>query len=278
MPSYAGADGTQLHYDELGDGPVLIALAGGAGRHPSYLGDLAGLDSRHRLVVPHLRGVGLSPMPDATETASYWRQAEDVEALRLHLGLGRVHLLGHSAGTRLAMAYAVRFPDRLSALVLVTPPAAHLVDVPSDAEELFAAKTGEPWFDSVVEAGRAGPETPDDAGINAFFQVVMPRGFATWNETARVHGEVGPVSWAANQAFQTLDPPGDLAALLAGVPAPVLVIAGAQDFLTGFAPVAALPALFPHGSLAVLADCGHYPWVEQPAAFRAALDGFLERA
>lgn len=272
MPSYAGADGTRLHYDVLGDGPVLIALAGGAGRHPSYLDDLGGLDEKHRLIVPHLRGVGLSPMPEAVETASWWRQAEDVEALRIHLGVDRVRVLGHSAGTRLAMAHAVRFPDRVAALVLVTPPATHLVDAPSDAEEMFADHAGEPWYATVIETGRAGPWTPDDAGINSFFQAVMPRGFATWNETARAHGERGPVSWAANQAFLSVEQPLDLTR----VRAPVLVVAGARDHLTGLAPVVALPALFPQGSLAVLEDCGHYPWVEQPAAFRDAVEGFLQ--
>lgn len=45
MPTYEGDDGTLLHYDVLGDtsaSPVIV-LAGGAARHPEYLGDLAGL-------------------------------------------------------------------------------------------------------------------------------------------------------------------------------------------------------------------------------------------
>ncbi|WP_067495713.1 alpha/beta fold hydrolase [Actinoplanes sp. TFC3] len=68
-----------------------------------------------------------------------------------------------------------------------------------------------------------------------------------------------------------LDSPGDLTT----VGAPVLVVAGAQDYLTGLAPVRALAELFPHGELAVIADSGHYPWVEQPAAFRRAVDNFF---
>ncbi|PRY47438.1 TAP-like protein [Geodermatophilus tzadiensis] len=57
--------------------------------------------------------------------------------------------------------------------------------------------------------------------------------------------------------------------------APVLVVAGAQDAVTGLAPVQAVAGVFPHGRSVVVEDCGHFPWVEQPAAFRAAVDPFL---
>ena len=58
--------------------------------------------------------------------------------------------------------------------------------------------------------------------------------------------------------------------------APVLVLAGAEDAIAGAAPVAALARRFPTGRAVVLEACGHYPWVEQPAAFRAAVDAFLD--
>jgi len=101
VPTYAAADGTPLHYDVLGSEPgrcPVVVLAGGAARHPSYLGDLAGLGSFRRLVVPHLRGVGSSPAPAVAEAGSFWRQAADVESLRVHLGGERVTIVAHSAG------------------------------------------------------------------------------------------------------------------------------------------------------------------------------------
>jgi pimeloyl-ACP methyl ester carboxylesterase len=74
--------------------------------------------------------------------ASFWRQAEDIERIRVHLGLKRVLLLGHSAGTRLAISYAALFLERLVGMVLVTPPAGYLVDEPSDTQELTDARRG----------------------------------------------------------------------------------------------------------------------------------------
>src|SRR5918994_6841852 len=98
MPTYSAADGATLHYDVLGEGvradPVIV-LAGGAAQHPSYLGDLAGLSSRRRLVVPHLRGVGNSPTPSRSEAGSCLGEAPAGECLRLHLGLEGALILRH---------------------------------------------------------------------------------------------------------------------------------------------------------------------------------------
>jgi pimeloyl-ACP methyl ester carboxylesterase len=58
----------------------------------------------------------------------------------------------------------------------------------------------------------------------------------------------------------------------------VLVIAGAEDCLVGFAPVRALARLFPSGASATIEACGHYPWVEQPAAFRQVIETFIDQA
>ncbi len=105
MPSYRSND-VHLHYDELGAGDPIVVLGGGPARHPDYLGDLGGLDHRHTLVVPHLRGTGESPFPDDPTLASWWSQAADMEALRQHLGIERLTVLGHSAGTRIALAWS----------------------------------------------------------------------------------------------------------------------------------------------------------------------------
>lgn len=224
MPIFSGSDGTQLHYDDLHHGgsdshtsPV-IALAGGAARHPSYLGDLAGLGDRQRLIVPHFRGVGCSPLPGSVELASFWRQAEDVERLRVHLGLEHVLLLGHSAGTRLAISYASQFPQRLASMVLVTPPAGYLVDEPSDAEELIDRRRGDPAFDAAITAWTAGPNTDDgaaldDAVFNAWQQRVAPIGYAAWGEGEQAHASSAQYSLAANRAYFSVtrhrtSPPG----------------------------------------------------------------------
>jgi pimeloyl-ACP methyl ester carboxylesterase len=285
VPTYPGSDGAELSYDDPrssdGADPPLIALAGGAARHPDYLGDLAGLGTRQRLIIPHLRGVGRSPMPDDVQLASFWRQADDLERLREHLGLEQLRLIGHSAGTRLAIAYAAQFPERVATMVLVTPPPAYpppagsLVDVPSDAGALMYTRRGEPAFDAALAAWDTGPDAETDEAFNAWQQQVAPLGYAAWGPAEQAHAAGPAYTYAANRAYFSVDPPADLAARLGAVTAPVLVIAGSEDYGIGVAPVVALAKLFPAGSAVVIEGAAHHPWVEQPAAFRRETDRFL---
>jgi pimeloyl-ACP methyl ester carboxylesterase len=277
MPTYSGADATPLSYDDSGgDGPPLVTLAGGSGRHPAYLGDLAGLGRHRRLITPHLRGVGRSPLPADVTLGSFWQQTADLERLRLHLGVERLRLLGHSAGTRLAVSYAARHPERVGCLVLVTPPATWLVDVAPDAAEVSARRSGDPVFEAALATSRQGLTRRDDEGFNDFMARVAPLGYAAWGPAEQAHAVIGRFSYAANRAWPSVDPPAGLARGLAAVTAPVLVIAGAEDAITGCAPAVALTKLFADGTAEVLDRCGHYPWVEQPQAFRRAVDEFLD--
>src|SRR5690242_9330386 len=121
MPRFASYDGTEISYRVAGDGPPLVCLPGGPGRAAGYLGDLGGLSQSRRLILLDPRGVGSSDDPVDPATLGVNRLVTDVEWLRAHLGLDRMDLLAHSAGAILATLYAAAFPERLSALCLITP-------------------------------------------------------------------------------------------------------------------------------------------------------------
>ena len=71
----------------------------------AYLGDLGGLAAHRQLVLLDLRGTGDSAVPaDPVDVPLSTGRSDDVEALRVHLGLERIDLLGHSAGGSLAIA------------------------------------------------------------------------------------------------------------------------------------------------------------------------------
>ncbi len=277
MPTFTGAGGAELHYDVAGEdaAAVIIALAGGAARHPEYLGDVGGLTDTWRLLLPHLRGVGRSSAGQDVERGSFWRQAEDIEALRQQADLQRCVLLAHSAGTRLALSYAAQFPERIAGLVLITPPATYLVDVPSDAAAISAHRGEDLHFQAAWAALQQGPDTSGEEAFNAWQRAIAPVGYAAWGPREQAHAHIGRWNLEAARAFLAAAPAPDFVERLQALTAPVLVVAGARDAVTGLAPVEALARLFPAGQLAVLDDCGHYPWVEQSVAFREAVDPFL---
>jgi pimeloyl-ACP methyl ester carboxylesterase len=59
---------------------------------------------------------------------------------------------------------------------------------------------------------------------------------------------------------------------------PVLVVGAERDAATGLTAVEAVAACFPHAETAVVPRAGHFPWVDEPEAFRSAVAGFLARA
>ncbi|WP_374005082.1 alpha/beta fold hydrolase [Streptomyces ipomoeae] len=101
MPTFSAHDGTKLAYHVFGDGPPVVCLPGGP-TDSAYLGDLGGLSAHRQLIRLDLRGTGQSATPEDTASYRCDRLVDDVEALREHLGLDRMDLLAHCAGTNLA--------------------------------------------------------------------------------------------------------------------------------------------------------------------------------
>jgi len=278
MPSLSGADGTLLAYHRAGEGASLICLPGGPMQSSAYLGDLGGLTAHRAPVRLDLRGTGESAVPADPSTYRCDRQVDDVEALRVHLGLDRIDLLGHSAGGTLAVLYAARHPDRIARLVLVTPSPRPVGLEISDADRRAVAeqRRAAPWF---PEAFAAFGRIWDGAATEADWDAITPFMHGRWDadvqaRVAREDAERNPEAAAAYYADGALDPAGTTAAL-AGLDAPVLVVAGGHDVGLPPANAAAYTRLFGRGELAVLPGGGHYPWHDDPAWFVRTLDAFL---
>ncbi|WP_060879718.1 alpha/beta fold hydrolase [Streptomyces scabiei] len=277
MPTFTAPDGTELACHELGEGEPLIVLPGGAMRASAYLGDLGGLTAHRRLVLLDLRGTGGSAVPADPATYRCDRQVDDVEALRVHLGLERMDLLAHSAGGNLATLYAARHPERVSRLALITA-TPWAVGLPVTVEDRLRAarlREGEPWFAEVYAAFEAAW-----TGRGPFDDAMMPLFYGRWDDTARAHmaAEEEQTNDEASDVYGSAgayDPPATRAAL-AGLPAPVLVLAG--EFDTGPTPELArrAAALFPEARFTVQPGAGHFPWLDDPEWFVREVAAFLD--
>ncbi|WP_405764635.1 alpha/beta fold hydrolase [Streptomyces sp. NBC_01538] len=278
MSVFSAYDGTKLACRELGEGPPLVCLPGGPMQDSVYLGDLGGLSAHRRLIMLDLRGTGRSAVPEDPASYRCDRLVDDVEALREHLGLDRLDLLGHSAGTNLATLYAARHPERVGRLALIAPSAGALgITVTGDVRVATARlRRDEPWFpeafaalDALV-AGRAGADA---------FQAIAPFWYGRWDENARAHRAAEAVQrnnkaaavFAVEGAF---DPPATRAALTR-LTSPVLVLAGEVDLNSPPPATAELAALFPHAELIVQSGAGHFPWLDDAKRFVAATEAFL---
>jgi pimeloyl-ACP methyl ester carboxylesterase len=270
--TFRADDGTLLAYHRIatGTGDPIVALPGGPMQSGAYLKDLTGAGP---LIVLDPRGTGGSAVPADPATYRVDRQVADVEALRRHLGLDRIDVLGHSAGGSLAVLYAAAHPERIGRLLLITPSVAAVgVEIAdADRRELAEMRSGEPWFPAAwaafekVWAGTAGP---------AEWAAIAPFQYGRWDPATYERDRSGrnDEAGAAYYAEGSLDPAAARAALK-HLDAPVTLIAGQYD--VGLPPknAAEYAALFPRGKLVVIPGGGHYPWRDDPDAFEAAVTG-----
>jgi len=116
---YVEAHGVLLYTESFGEGPPLVVVHGGPGASHDYLLPwLLPLARHNRLVFIDERGCGRSERLEDPARYTVGGMVEDLEAVRLGLGLGRINLLGHSFGGVLAQAYALKYGANLSHLVL----------------------------------------------------------------------------------------------------------------------------------------------------------------
>ena len=116
---FVDANGLMIYYKTLGKGDPLVILHGGPGAsHDYFLPYLLPLARHNRLVFIDERGSGRSQKVEDPAGYTIENMVEDVEAVRQALGLGKINLLGHSYGGALAQAYALKYQQNLTHLIL----------------------------------------------------------------------------------------------------------------------------------------------------------------
>ena len=279
MSALVAPDGTRLAYTELGQGPPLLCLPGGPGRASAYLEELGGLSAERTLVRLDTRATGHSEVPADPSSLRFDRLAADVEALREHLSLEQVDVLGHSAGCLVAQAWAAAHPERVHSLVLVTPTDRLQGGQRADVAAIRQGRQGEDWYAEAAEAQAALADAPP-AQQQALVRATRPFFYGRWDERTQAHAATADrqSSKRAELGFGAGIEDVDLAgmlAVLADLDVPVLVLGGERDALTGVASVALVAGSFPRAQTVVLPGAGHFPWVDEPEAFRAVVSGFL---
>lgn len=274
MPALTAPDRTRLAYTEIGRGTPVVCLGGGPMQDSDYLGDLGGLSAAARLIRLDLRGTGASELPVDPQTYRCDRQVDDVEALRDHLGLDRLTLLGHSAGANLVLQYAARFPDRIERLLLITP-STFGVGLAATAEQrraMVRLRRDEPWYS---DAAAAFERVQTGAATDADWRALIPFTYGRWDDAARAHDAATVEHEQAADIFRTgFDPAGTRAAL-AELTAPALVLAGEVDIAGPPDVLAELATLLPNATCVVQPGAGHFPWLDDPGSFVATVAAFL---
>ncbi|MCP1649798.1 MULTISPECIES: alpha/beta fold hydrolase [Pseudomonas aeruginosa group] len=113
-------DGGTIHVRVGGSGPAVVLLHGFGDTGDMWAPLATDLARDHTVVVPDLRGMGLSSIPAGGYDKK--TQAGDIRAVLASLGIEHSVVVGHDIGTMVAYAYAARYPQQTERLVVMDAP------------------------------------------------------------------------------------------------------------------------------------------------------------
>jgi len=256
-------DGVRFSYCAAGSGaiPPLVLLHGIGSNARSWRDQLAELGDVREVVAWDAPGYGDStpvaaPRPAAADYAG--RLARFLDGL----GLDRIALLGHSLGALIAGAFTAAWPHRVERLILAAPALGHRTDPGAPLPPAAQSR-----LDDLAALG------PDGFAARRAPRLMSPAATPGQLERARAAmAEIDPDGY--RQAVAVLAQ-GDLRTDAGNIAAPALVLAGAEDTVTPPAGSRALAAATAGGRYREIPGAGHLSYIEKPAAFNAAVRGFL---
>ena len=266
------ANGTQIHVRVGGKGPAVILIHGFGDTGDMWAKLAADLVRDHTVVVPDLRGMGLSAKP--ADGYDKWTQAADMRVFLEALGIDQAAVVGHDIGTMVAYAYAARYRDKTEKLVVMdapvpgVPPWDDIVRSP----QLWHFDFGGPDAERLVK-GRERIYL--DRFWNEFAGTPSKIGEATRRHYASLYAQPGAMR-AAFAQFRSIrkDADDNKKTLATKLAIPVLAIGGEKSF--GKMEAVVMRNAATDVTEVVIPDAGHWLMEEQPAATIKAVRQFLD--
>jgi pimeloyl-ACP methyl ester carboxylesterase len=275
---FLDVNGLRVHYKTIGQAePTLVLLHGFGASLFSWHEVMAPLAKVGRVIAYDRPAFGLTSRPMPGE-GSEWSgqnpyspdaQVELLAALLDKLGVEKAVLVGNSAGGTVAVAMALRYPERVSALVLVDP-------------AIYGSGGAPGWvrpFLALPQVRRLGP---------LLVRSIQERGDtlirSAWYDPSRIGPDVlagyrkvlRAKDWdRALFEFTAASRPLNLEKQLGRLTMPTLVITGDHDTWVPTAQSVRLAGELPNARLVVIPECGHLPQEERPELFMQAVTGFL---
>ncbi|OQP84109.1 proline iminopeptidase [Rhizobium rhizosphaerae] len=278
-------DGHRVVAYVFGEGPeTLLCLNGGPGLPCDYLREAHSCLKDHgfKVVAFDQLGTGASDRPTDRALWTIDRYVAETETVRQALGLGPVHLLGHSWGGWLAIDYALTHPDAVTSLILADTVAdmPHLV---SELERLRGALGAETV--AMMQAHEA-------AGTFSHPEYQAAITLLNYRHVCRLPEWPAPVNRSLSDwnmgPYETMQGPNEFLYIgnlkdwnripdLHRITAPVLIVVGEHDELTPACALRMKNALPPGATVNVVRNASHMPFYENPEGYYPPLLAFLSQ-
>jgi len=244
----------RLAVSVAGDGPFVLFLHGIRGNRGNWSKQLAAFSGQYRAAAWDARGYGGSD--DYAGSLQFDHFSGDVLRVLEHFGAQRAHLVGLSMGGRIARNVALRFPERLKSLTLVsTTPG-------------FDALSPDEVLRFVTE--RRSPPTPEGAR-KLLGSRAEPGAFeALWQSMSATREEPYRKTLEASVAQ-------DRGAPLEDIRVPTLVVSGDEDSVYPPALAHEVARRIPGAELVMMQGVGHLVNLEQPQRFNQVVMDFIRK-
>lgn len=260
-------DGLPVHYLDCGDGPPVVLLHGFGAWAYSWRHNIDALAARHRVIVPDLKGFGLSGR-DRRHKHGLTDQARLVLTLLDRLGLRRAALVGNSMGGEISLRAALLAPERVAGLGLICssgtftvrqmPLLRRAIRIPGFARWLTHRLVRLETVRRAVRGALGDPSRYNETDAAAY-----------WLPLARPGAADLVAALARDADF------GAVRDRLSAITAPALIVWGERDSFIPLAHGQLLAELLPNSRLVVLPGLGHSPQEESPEEVNDLLLDFL---
>jgi proline iminopeptidase len=261
---------THIYYIDVGSGLPTLVMHGGLGQDHTFMHPwLDPLADVMRLFYYDHRGNGRSGR-GPVDQLTMENFTADADGLRRHLGFEQTGVMAHSFGGFIALEYALRYPNRVSHLIL-----ADTVAVLDYTDEIVAnaqRKSNDPevlseFFD---------PNADDDIAFAYHMRAIAPLYFHRYDPALADHLIQGKqLSADAYSRNGPLIDNYNVLPRLGEITAPTLIVVGESDFITPPSQAKRMHEAMPNSELVVLPQSGHYSHVEQSDMFCRVVRAWL---
>ncbi|MEO9468495.1 alpha/beta hydrolase [Parasphingorhabdus sp.] len=284
---YFEHSGLNLHYVEAGQGETVIFLHGFPSYWFSFLRQVEGLKNDYHVVAVDSLGAGKSDAPLESKPYRLEAMAEHLNALIDHLGVKKVHLVGHDWGSALAIGFAQRYPDRVISVTGVgaTSQNASLHILETDPESRETAKYVESFKSAnpllIVALGG------DKAVYDGAYKPLVESGKLTADEGEFFRAATGDprrINAHINWYRANLPSPDAISeedfwpSRKARVTVPALYIWGENDQIYSQPAVDRMMSLSDDAELLMFPEIGHWPHVRKADEVTAAIRKHISTA
>jgi proline iminopeptidase len=275
---YFDIAGMQLH-PEKGDfveRPVVFLLHGGpGGDHLRYKQHSLELQDVAQLVFIDHRGCGRSKKSSQSEY-TIGNNIEDIEALRIHLGLKEIVVFGTSYGGMVAQGYATRYPKHVAKLILaVTAPSYRFL---ADAKA-YLHEHGNAQQIAICEHLWNGTFKSQDH-LEKYFKVMESLYTKAKSKRTKNNLSKSKTQWsyeALNEGFGNFLKHFDYISKLKKITCPTLVLAGEKDWICRPAQSKIIAKNIPQAKLKIFKNAGHTIAVDVHEEYIKIIKRFLKK-